>query len=283
MDRRMTRTLTRGAAIGALAAITTSCAGVRVYSDPAMRHETGIKVFAPKPYLLVSRTGARDKPVELSIVYLPDTKDALYIKQQRGWGSNDLGVRLTNGMLTDVGTKTDSRMPESLNAMGSLLTAAAGAYKTSQDRLTLGSQASPRDDLDDAAKMLTLIAQELVKVTTASSPATAPQAAAARAIADALAAASSAITDPVRMHDVDAVLETLPGLVKDIDGLKMDAPPTGNNRVTIYNSRIETLKSQLQRVIERVRAPEPPAFELYEIRQDNGGTRLVRVATGTRG
>ncbi len=106
------------------------CAGVRVYSDPALRNETGVKVYAPKPYLLVARTGAKDSPVELSVVYLPDAKDVLYVKQQRGWGSNDLNLKFRDGMLTEFGTKTDSKVPESLEAAGSLLSAAAGAYRS---------------------------------------------------------------------------------------------------------------------------------------------------------
>jgi hypothetical protein len=280
MARPLSRTLSSGAALAALWLGASGCAGVRVYSDPGLTRETGVKVYAPKPYLLVSRTGAKDQPIELTIVYLPDTTDALYIKQQGGWGSNDLGVKVANGMLTDFGTKADSRIPETLNATGALLAAAAGVYKTAQQKLTPAKGTLEGDDQDEAARALQLIAQDLIKVTTGGSPATAPQAAGAKTIADTLAGAATALGD--RLTDTEAIVAPLAALLTDIDALKLDSPPTGNNRVTIYNSRIETLKDQLRLVIGKVspRTLADGAFELYEIRQENGRTRLVRVEIG---
>lgn len=112
------------------------CAGVRVYSDPALTHETGVKVFAPKPYLLVARTGAKNAPVQVSVVYLPNPDEASYIRQQRGWGSSDLGVGIQNGMLVQLGSKTDSHMPDTLGAIADLVAAAGGAYADVRPRGT---------------------------------------------------------------------------------------------------------------------------------------------------
>lgn len=39
----------------------TACAGWNFYSDRALTTRAGIPIFAPKPYLLVARTGAADK------------------------------------------------------------------------------------------------------------------------------------------------------------------------------------------------------------------------------
>jgi hypothetical protein len=111
-----------------------ACAGVRVYSDPAFAHETGVKVFAPKPYLLVARTGAKNNPVQLSVVYLPDTSDVSYSRQKRGWGSNDLGLSVQNGMLVQLGSKGDARMAEGTSAIANLLTAAARVYAAERPR-----------------------------------------------------------------------------------------------------------------------------------------------------
>jgi len=112
------------------------CAGVRVYSDPALTHETGVQVFAPKPYLLVARTGAKNAPVQVSIVYLPDTSHASYIRQQRGWGSNDLGLGIQNGMLVQLGSKTDSHAADTLGAIADLVAAAGGAVADVRPRAT---------------------------------------------------------------------------------------------------------------------------------------------------
>ena len=66
--------------------------------------------------------------MQVSIVYLPDTNSASYIRQQRGWGSNDVGIGIQNGMLVQLGSKSDSHAPETLGAIADLLGAAAGAY-----------------------------------------------------------------------------------------------------------------------------------------------------------
>jgi hypothetical protein len=111
-----------------------ACAGVRVYSDPELTHETGVKVFTPKPYLLVARTGAKNNPVQLSIVYLPDPGDVLYIRQQRGWGSNDLGLGIQNGMLVQLGSKGDARAADNTKAIADLLGTAAAVYTGDRPR-----------------------------------------------------------------------------------------------------------------------------------------------------
>jgi predicted component of type VI protein secretion system len=67
----------------ASAAVVSGCAGVSFYSDPELKKLTGIPVYAPKPYLLVARTGAKDKPVDVSIVYLNDTSKVVYAKPPR--------------------------------------------------------------------------------------------------------------------------------------------------------------------------------------------------------
>ena len=144
----------------------TACAGVRVYSDPALTHETGVKVFAPKPYLLVARTGAKTNPVQLSVVYLPDTSDVSYIRQQRGWGSNDLGVGIQNGMLVQLGSKSDARTGDTASGIAALLGAAAAAYADAHPRAAPGGP-----EPDDSAFELYEIRQDhgrtvLVRVAT---------------------------------------------------------------------------------------------------------------------
>ena len=47
--------------------------------------ETGAKYYTPKPYLLVSQTGAKDKPIEVQVVFLPDLSSPTYVKPISGW------------------------------------------------------------------------------------------------------------------------------------------------------------------------------------------------------
>ena len=140
MGRRLLGPLIAGAAIAAMGSAATGCAGMRVYSDPALTRETGIKVFAPKPYLLVARTGSKTNPVALSVVYLPDPSDVVYVRQQRGWGSADLSLKVHDGMLAELGAKSDSQIPATLDALAPLLKAATEAYAAARESRALSQE-----------------------------------------------------------------------------------------------------------------------------------------------
>jgi len=108
-----------------LTAFAAACASVDVFKDEALSQKTGLRVYAAKPYLLVARTEARDKPFEVSVIYLPDLSNPQYIKQTGGLGSSDLKLTLSNGMLTSFGSNIDPALAESLKGLGSLLSGGA--------------------------------------------------------------------------------------------------------------------------------------------------------------
>lgn len=261
---------------------TAACAGVRVYSDAALKNETGIKTFGPKPFLLVTRTGAKDKPVELSVIYLPDTSDVLYVRQKGGWGSNELSVKLSNGILTEFGTKSDSKIPETLTSLGSILTAAAGAYKTVQEGAQIRDEAASRADLDIAAAALRNVAAELVQTVDDLTSTTANQRSEARAIQAALSAVADVLADPSALARVGDQAPVLDALGKRIVALKMPAPAPTDVVTAQYNARIDTFAAETGRVADLLRPPtaDAPTFELYEILQRDGRVRLVRVEIG---
>ena len=103
------------------------CAGLQFYSDQNLQtQETGVKFYYPKPYLLVSRTGAKDNPVQVSVIYLPDQSKPIYAKLKSGYGSADLSLAFQNGILTNIGQKTDTKIPETIAALAGMATAAGG-------------------------------------------------------------------------------------------------------------------------------------------------------------
>jgi hypothetical protein len=106
------------------------CARVAIYSDENLKTETGVKYYIPKPYLLVAKTGAKDNPVSISVIYLPDLKYPFYAKAITGLGSSNLSMAFTNGMLSTFGEINDSKIPELITALGSLTGSAATAAKT---------------------------------------------------------------------------------------------------------------------------------------------------------
>lgn len=100
----------------------TSCASVKFFTDEGLKNETGLRVYSPKPYLLVEYQTTKTESVKTSIVYLPDLSDPQYIKVQPGIGSSALKLELSNGILTSYGLTTDTKIPETLGKITDLLT-----------------------------------------------------------------------------------------------------------------------------------------------------------------
>lgn len=100
----------------------TGCAQVKVTKIGGT--EEGIRFYRPHPYLLVTyeaNATNKLKPV-CSIVWLPNMKDEYTIKVTPGIGAIETGFTLQNGWnLTQFGNKTDSKVPETLNAISGIL------------------------------------------------------------------------------------------------------------------------------------------------------------------
>jgi hypothetical protein len=58
------------------------------------------------------------------VIAIPEAKKVRKFKS--GYGSADLSASLSNGMVTAIGQKTDTKVPETLAAIASLGTAAGG-------------------------------------------------------------------------------------------------------------------------------------------------------------
>jgi hypothetical protein len=98
------------------------CASVKFFDDQGLKSETGLRVYSPKPYLLVEYQTTKTGSVKTSIVYLPDRTSPQYIKIKPGIGSAALKLELANGILTSYGLTTDTKVPETLGKITDLLT-----------------------------------------------------------------------------------------------------------------------------------------------------------------
>jgi len=85
----------------------------------------GVAFYEPKPYLFVSTN--KDCVTTATVVMLPEKKRTVEFKA--GYGSADLSVSLSNGMIASVGQKTDTKIPETISAVASLGTAVGGLMK----------------------------------------------------------------------------------------------------------------------------------------------------------
>ncbi len=89
------------------------CAGVKFYSDPELTKRTGLVHYEPKPYLLIEYDSEKgDTPKNLKLIFLPDFTKPTYTKVINGLGANDVSLTLNNGILSNFGAKTDSKIPE---------------------------------------------------------------------------------------------------------------------------------------------------------------------------
>ena len=83
----------------------------------------GLTYYEPMPYLFLVITP--ECVTTANVIVLPGEKRTL--KFVSGLGSTDLSVSVSNGMLTAVGQKTDTKIPETIGAIASLAGGAVAA------------------------------------------------------------------------------------------------------------------------------------------------------------
>ena len=271
-----------------IAALLSGCAKVKFYSGPDIKNEkeTGLKFYSAKPYLLVARTGAKDKPIEVSVVYLPDLQNPQYAYYRAGMGSNKMSMALANSMLTSYGYDTDPKIAETLGALASLGTASGGVVKALAEAQKLRAEAAQvraeasAEEIRRAADIVKEVAKDLresVEIMGARLNMTAQGE--AKAIAtelDGIAAALEASTAPTRL---DSIVQRLKAVLPEKRWEKLKHPGIGTDPID-FNARMDKNRKQLQEALNLLEPTEPPpatSFELYEIRQENGGTSLIQL------
>jgi len=113
--------------------LVTGCMPRTVVRQNPGPHDTGIRYYRPKPYLLVQPTpvneGAEvrhDKYVQISLEYLPDFSEEYSIDVRTGLGRNKTSIKLADGWnLTEINQELDSNFDENVKAVGDLLKSVA--------------------------------------------------------------------------------------------------------------------------------------------------------------
>lgn len=96
--------------------LATGCAHLEFPED-----DKGLPYFEPLPYMLITTTP--ECVTTGTVVMIPGERKIVELKS--GYGSSELSVTLTNGMISAVGQKTDTKVPETVTAMAALATATA--------------------------------------------------------------------------------------------------------------------------------------------------------------
>jgi hypothetical protein len=107
------------------------CASVRFYSGPDLTQKTGLRFYTLKPYLLVELNSQKDNTVKTTVLYLPDLSNPQYILFKPGIGSSELKLAFTNSALNSCGLAGESRIPETINSLASLLSKGSEAFQQS--------------------------------------------------------------------------------------------------------------------------------------------------------
>jgi hypothetical protein len=271
-------------AIVAITSLATGCAEVSIYKDPDLspQSRTGVPFFAPKPYLLVSKTGAKDKPVEVTVIYIPDTAKPLYARLSPGlWGASDLSVQFSNGVITSVGQKADTKLPEVLTSLGGLQTALANAAKTREEARKLANESAT--DLTPQAEKLRTVKKGMdaqLAIAQKQNFLTSIEMDVLKSVSAALETVANNLADPTKAQTtLNASVSMLTMSAKNWDGQIKDPSPTPRGTEADVRRQLTTLRGQLQAVIDDISPkPEPaPVFNLYEIDTTSGSTVLKEV------
>jgi hypothetical protein len=111
-------TVQRIISIIAFGLVTGSCAGLEFSPTP---RADGLLYYDPAPYLQITR--GVDCSVTSNVVTLPGQPRSVAFRS--GYGSAELGVELSGGMITSVNQETDTKIPETINAVAGLAKTAA--------------------------------------------------------------------------------------------------------------------------------------------------------------
>lgn len=263
-------------------AFLSGCAGVNFYSDAELTKKTGIPIYGVKPYLLVARTQAKDKPVEVSIQYLTDSSKVIYADPRSGFGSADLKLSLDHGQLTQFGQITDTKIPELLNAVGGFLTSRATSIETlaKADQIRSGAagtttQGAKIPDAKTLADIKALLDDMTSKNATAQ---TAQLYITEQRTVQKVQSALRDLLNPAKVGMASALGDQLIAAEKEF--AKLPDPPAVPSARTTGLVNVQAWKPRLAAIVAAItpEAAPQPDFELYEIQQRADGIHLHRVA-----
>ena len=272
------------AAITFTPALIAGCAGVNFYSDKALTTKTGLPIYSAKPYLLVARTEDKEKPTQVSIVYLPDSERVVYADPRSGFGSAKLKLVLANGQLTEFGQDTDTKIAELITSLGGLRTALAGADKTSAEADQIRSTLHGAKPTLEMGKIVTEVAKDMkskMPPGTELSGLTPEQMADIKAAQKALEIAGQTLENPAAAPLAPGQLAVVKVQVNILERLpaKGKDPKKEEAALKIVQGWIAKLKESYQEA--ETAAPAKQIFELYEIIQGANGSYLRPVTPST--
>jgi hypothetical protein len=259
-----------------------ACSSIQTYTDPGLTDETGILYYPPKPYLLVARTGAKDKPNDVQVIYLPDLSQPRYAKMKGGFGSSKLGLTFSNGVLVSANQESDLKIAETISALAGVPTSLATASKTRAEAANIREEAG---DLSKAAAIAREVADDINAILADQRAATilnqSDRLKLQRVSASIVEAASMLDAPGSGSSEAAAALATLEGAKEALAAVKPPGDPSDTARD--FWNRIRTAEAKLAVAIAELKPKKAdlPTLTLYEILMTPVGTSLREVPLST--
>jgi len=249
------------------------CAGVTFYSDSNLKQRTGLKYYIAKPYLLVARNAAKDTPLKVEVIQLPDLENPNYGVYKPGWGTHEFALKVTNGILTEYNQKADSKGPETISALADLASKAGSGFSSAATGFNaLQKQAA---DVPAAIGAINLAIGDLNSALSAM-PTTSKEAKDVRTAVDELRTVVAEITagnanQKAKLEDIKKNIGNIA-----IEPTSPDAPKI-KALLSAAQAQIDEAIKALAKGSGAPAEPPPASYELYEIRMENGETHLIPV------
>jgi len=104
----------------------TGCAGLSFGPESP----TSLTYYDSRPYLFITTTP--DCVSAATVISVPGAKRGVTFNS--GYGTADLSLNLSGGMITSVGQKTDTKIPETIGAVATLATAVGGLARSTSNK-----------------------------------------------------------------------------------------------------------------------------------------------------
>jgi hypothetical protein len=112
------------------------CAGYGFHDTP---REGGLTYWETAPFLVVA-TDAECKQT-LTVMSMPVRPRSVSLNS--GYGSADLNITFQNGTITQIGQKTDTKVPETITSLAGLTTAYATLKEATRDKSVAATPRTP--------------------------------------------------------------------------------------------------------------------------------------------
>ena len=254
------------------------CAHVTFSSTPDMKNPIPLHFYAEAiPYLLVSKS---KDGATATIFYLKDPKSIVYAQQHQGWGTANFTMSLSNGVLSAYGMQTDSKGPETIAAVASLLSSAASAG--------LAGQAGP-DYSAEGDKLQAAVTS--FNAATASLPLTDNAKNIVDSLVKNLSEAASTFKNPtLKPNETRIALSQLKGARADLAKLKGEEAIKSSGDASADKSKAKTFEQAKQAfgnsliaILSDVEAPTEADVQLYQIKQRADGKISLIPASFPKG